>query len=116
MTLYLLLLSLLLLLLLLLLDAEEKEEVCGKGNEDRTGNVHSPSFLPMLSTTADSAELIANKKGESYSSAISWIKAKVSFATVRSAILCLRGSKSRRRQIDFVDSDSQIETIRACPN
>ena len=32
-------------------------------------------------------ELIANNKGESYSSAISWIRAKVSFAIVRSAIL-----------------------------
>ena len=50
------------------------------------------------------AELIAKKKGESYSSAISWIRAKVSFAIVRSAILCLRGSRSER-QLDFVDSD-----------
>ena len=33
------------------------------------------------------SELIANKKGESYSSAISWLRAKVSFAIVRSAIL-----------------------------
>ena len=38
------------------------------------------------------AELIANKKGESYSSAISWIRTKVSFAIVRYVILCLRGS------------------------
>ena len=37
------------------------------------------------------AELIANKKGERYASAISWIRAKVSFAIVRSAILYLRG-------------------------
>ena len=50
------------------------------------------------------AELIANKKGESYSSAISWIRAKVSFVIVHSAILCLRGSRSRR-QLDFVDSE-----------
>ena len=61
------------------------------------------------------AELIATKKGESYSSAISWIRAKVSFAMVRSAILCLRGSRSER-QLDFVDSDLQIETTRACLN
>ena len=59
------------------------------------------------------AELIANKKRESYSSAISWIRAKVSFAIVRSAILCLRGSRSRKRHLDFVDSDLQIEDIRA---
>ena len=57
------------------------------------------------------AELIANKKRE-----ISWIRAKVSFSIVRSAILCLRGSRSRKRQLDFVDSDLQIEHTRACPN
>ena len=51
------------------------------------------------------AELMASKKRESYSSAISWIRAKVSFAIVRSAILCLRGSRSRRQQLHFVDSD-----------
>ena len=47
------------------------------------------------------AELIANKKEESYPSAISWTTAKVSFAIVRSAILCLRGSRSRGRHLDF---------------
>ena len=47
---------------------------------------------------------------------ISWIRTKVSFAIVRSAILCLRGSRSRRRQLDFVDSNLQINNIRACPN
>ena len=62
------------------------------------------------------AELIANKNRESYSSSISWIRAKVYFAIVRSVILCLRGSRSRKRQLDFVDSDLQIENIRACPN
>ena len=41
------------------------------------------------------AKLIANKKGEIYSSTISLIRAKVSFAIVRSAILCVRGSRSR---------------------
>ena len=31
-------------------------------------------------------------------------------------LLLLRGSRSRRRQRDFVDSDLQIDNIRACPN
>ena len=57
-------------------------------------------------------KLVVNKKGESYSSAISRIRAEVFFALVRSAILCLRGSRSRRRQLGFVDSDLQIEIIR----
>ena len=95
---------------------------------ERVIEIEQGTFTPLVLTTtggmADEcvkyhsrlAELIANKKGESYSSAISWIRAKVSFAIVRSAILCLRGSRSRKRQLDFVDSDLQIENITACKN
>ena len=57
------------------------------------------------------AELSSNKKAESYSSTISWIKAKVSFTIVRSAILCLRGPKPRRQQLDFVYPDLEIENF-----
>ena len=95
---------------------------------ERVMEIEQGTFTPLVFTTtggmADEcvryhsrlAELIANKKGESYSSAISWIRAKVSFAIVRSAILCLRGSRPRRRQLDFVDSDLQIENIIAYTN
>ena len=90
---------------------------------DGTGNV-TPLVFTITGGIADEcvryhsrfAELSANKKGESYSSTISWIRVKVSFTIVRSAILCLRGSRSRRRQLDFVDSDLQIDSIRAYPN
>ena len=57
------------------------------------------------------AELSSNKKAESYSSTISWIKAKVSFTIVRSAILCLRSPKPRRQQLDFVYPDLEIENF-----
>ena len=95
---------------------------------ERVTEIEQGTFTPLVFTTrggmADEcvryhsrlAELIANKKGESYSSAIFWIRAKISFAIVPSAILCLRGSRSRRRQLDFVDSDLQIDNVRAYPN
>ena len=95
---------------------------------ERVMEIEQGTFTPLIFTTtggmADEsvkyhsrlAELIANKKGESYSSAISWIRAKVSFAIVRSAILYLRGSRSRRRQLDIVDLELHIENIRCCPN
>ena len=95
---------------------------------ERVMEIEQGTFTPLVFTTtggmADEcvkyhsrlAELIADKKGDSYSSEISWIRAKVSFAIVGSAILCLRGSRSRRRQLDFVDSDLQIDDIKACPN
>ena len=92
---------------------------------ERVIEIEQGRFTPRVFTTtggmADEyhsrrAEHIENKKGESSSSAISWIRAKVSFAIIRSPILCLRGSRSRRRQLDFVDSDLQFENIRACLN
>ena len=37
------------------------------------------------------AELVATKKGKSYATTMSWIRARVSFTLLRSALLCLRG-------------------------
>ena len=96
-----------------------KEHVNEKKRQyvERVMEIEQGTFTPLVFTTtggmADDcvryhsrlADLIANKKGESYSSAISWIRPKVSFTIVCSVILCLRGSRSRRRQLDFVDSD-----------
>ena len=43
------------------------------------------------------AELISIKKGEEYSTTISWTRSKVSFVLLRFALLCLRGSRTTRR-------------------
>ena len=53
------------------------------------------------------AELLATKlKGESYATTMSWIKARVSFALLRSALLCLRGSRAKRRiHLELPDID-----------
>ena len=44
------------------------------------------------------AELLSTRKRENYATTISWIRGKVSFAILRSALLCLRGSRSARRK------------------
>ena len=55
------------------------------------------------------AELVATKKGENYAKTMSWIRAKVSFALLRSAMLCLRGSRgSRRAKLDLLEADLDI--------
>ena len=59
------------------------------------------------------AELLAIKKGEDYTSIVSWVRAKVSFAILRSALLCLRGSRGRRRKSDLQDTDIKIESVTA---
>jgi len=56
------------------------------------------------------AELLATKKGESYATTMSWIRARVSFALLRSALLCLRGSRAKRRiHLELPDIDFDIE-------
>jgi hypothetical protein len=58
------------------------------------------------------AELIAHKKGEQYARTISWIRAKVSFALLRAALICLRGSRTiiRRARFNFMNTDIDIES------
>ena len=47
------------------------------------------------------ARLIAIKKGEQYVKIISWIRTRTSFALLRSALVCLRGSRTRRVPCDI---------------
>ena len=57
------------------------------------------------------AELIAIKKGEQYAKTMSWIRSRISFALLRSALVCLRGSRTlRRMQRDIKNADIDIET------
>ena len=52
------------------------------------------------------AELLSAKKKKSYATTIPWVRAKVSFAILRSALVCLRGSRTpRRRNLDVKDRD-----------
>ena len=80
------------------------------------------TFTPLLfSTTGGMAaeckryhsrlsELLATKKGETSATTMSWIRARVSFALLRSALLCLRGSRTKRRiHLELPDIDFDIE-------
>ena len=56
------------------------------------------------------AELLSAKKKESFAKTISWVRAKVSFEILRSALPCLRGSRTpRRRNLDVKERDLEIE-------
>ena len=74
------------------------------------------SFLFFFKRIVNSflAELLSAKKQESYATTISWVRAKVSFAISRSALLCLKGSRTpRRRNLYVKDRDLEIETGQA---
>ena len=55
------------------------------------------------------AELISSKKQEEYATTITWIRTKVSFAILRTALVCLRGTRSRRRKSNVQENDLEIE-------
>ena len=82
------------------------------------------TFTPLVFTTTGGmgkeclryhsrlAERIAIKKGEQYAKTMSWIRSRISFALLRSALICLRGSRARRRiQRDIKNADIDIETV-----
>ena len=88
----------------------------------RVLEVEQAMFTPLVFSTTSGmtaeckryhsrlAELLATKKGESYATTMSWIRARVSFALLRSALLCLRGSRAKRRiHLELPDIDFDIE-------
>ena len=97
----------------------EKKRMCNQ----RVTDIEQGTFTPLIFTTTGGmgeeckkyhsrlAELIAIKKGEKYSKTMAWIRAKISFSIIRSALLCLRGSRiTRKKQCDVKDTDIDIET------
>ena len=55
------------------------------------------------------AELVAAKKGEGNATTVSWIRSKVSFAILRSALLCLGGSRTAERTIRSIVREAYFE-------
>ena len=89
--------------------------------------VERGTFTPLVFTTTGGmsdecqryysrlAELLAVKNQESYASTIAWIRTWVSFAILRSAMVCLRGSRSRRRSTPNIqENDLELEVLVAC--
>ena len=92
----------------------------------RVMEIEHGTFTPLVFTTTGGmseeckryhsrlAELIAAKKGEDYSTTMSWIRAKVSFAILRSALLCLRGTRAPRRiTTNLQETDFEVDNSRA---
>ena len=93
----------------------------------RVLEVERGTFTPLVFTTTGGmsdkcqryhsrlAELLAVKKQENYASSITWIRTRVSFAILRSALVCLRGSRSKRRTTPNIqETDLKLEVSVAC--
>ena len=79
-------------------------------------DVEMGSFTPLVFGTngemgkecklflSNLANKLSRKKGESYASAISWIKPRISFEILRSVHICVRGSRTPfHKNADFLD-------------
>ena len=93
----------------------------------RVLEVERGTFTPLVFTTTGGmsdecqrshsrlAELLAVKKQENYASTITWITTRVSFAILRSALVCLRGSRSKRITTPNIqETDLELEVSVAC--
>ena len=57
------------------------------------------------------AKLMAIKKGEQCAKTISWIRTRTSFAFLISALVCLRGSRTRTVPCDNKNVDIDVEVV-----
>ena len=86
----------------------EKKRKCN----DRVINCEYGSFTPLVFSINGGmihegsifhkhlAEKIANKTGQTYERIMLWIRCKLSFAIMRSALFCLRGSRSVKINVE----------------
>ena len=88
----------------------------------RVLDIEQGTFTPLIFTSTGDmgkgrlqyhsrlAQLISIKKGEDYARTISWIRATTLFVLLRSALICLRRSRVRRKVFrDFNNIDIDIE-------
>ncbi len=95
--------------------------------DERIREIEHGSFSPLVFSTAGGmgatanvvykrlASMIADKHQKAYSKAMNWLRCRLSFSLLRSAIMCLRGSRSSHHhpicsisgEIDLAISEGQ---------
>ena len=82
--------------------------------EQRVCDVEHATFTPLIFSSAGGmghaasvaykrlAGLLAEKAGLPYACVMSWLRCRLSFALLRSSIMCLRGSRRRQPPIEFL--------------
>ena len=108
------------------LDAAHKKNETEKTRKyaERILNVDHGSFTPLIFTTSGGmsprtqcfyarlAELLAEKKHQPRSYVVAWMRCRLSFSLLRSALLCLRGTRtSAPKEISVHDIDCEATAI-----
>ena len=95
---------------------------------ERINEVEHGSFTPLVFSTCGGmgreatvvvkrlADAIATKRNESYNRVVTWMRCCLTFSLARSAIRCVRGSRSIRREfhhhapIDLVHAEARLDS------
>ena len=87
--------------------------------------VENASFTPMVFSANGGmgkeckkyysrlAEMIAEKRGIAVSDASTFFRTRISFPLLRSALLCIRGSRSTKPMTEFSEVDIQVANFEA---
>ena len=91
---------------------------------DRILQVEKGSFSPLIFSTTGGmgpectkyhkriAELLSNKRGESYSDVMNYLRTRIRFALLRSTLIAVRGERGRRRRMnDMPVSDLSLNLV-----
>ncbi len=94
---------------------------------ERINEIEHGSFTPLVFSSCGAmgqeatvvikklADVIATKRNESYTRVVGWMRCSLAFSLARSAIRCVRGSRSihcgslRRAPVDLVYAEAQLE-------
>ena len=83
---------------------QEREKI--RSYEERVGEIEHGSFSPLVFSTTGGmgpsattvykrlASLISDKQNQQYSTTLNWMRCRLNFSLLRSAKMCLRGSRS----------------------
>ena len=100
----------------------KNEEEKKKSYNERVLNIENASFSPLVFNVNGGmareckkfysrlTEMIAEKRNISLSIATAFIRIKLSFSLLRSMLLCIRGSRSLKREI-IIDNDMELAEL-----
>ena len=100
------------------------EQEKSRAYEERILHVDHGSFTPLVFTTSGGmaprarvfygrlAEVLADRRQQPRSNVVSWMRCRLSFSLLRSALVCLRGSRSTVPQATHVaDLDFEVAVV-----
>ncbi len=97
--------------------------------EERIREIEHGSFTPLVLSAAGGigpaativykrlASLISEKQGRQYSSTLHWVRCRLNFSLLRSAVMCIRGSRStfasevNTDSIDLAVHEGQVQSF-----